>query len=337
MKNRFLFRELTLLLFVIFLGTSCSDEIDRPVFPLSATIFHSVKEKQVAFTALTHSAVSWSWDFGDGNTSAERNPVHVYEVGGYYKAVLTASDDAGNTATSEVKLAIELTPYALLTGDWTEENYKGKTWKLNSNHSEKDILANSDATLSLFDEDIPFLPAGTLGLYLGLGEAYNDEFTFSFDGSYTQDTKDGSAFGGIVYAMVMQQLGQTKITKTGGKAVFGQDAFAFTSYTPAANAKFVLNEKEDFSIMTIPDFATSVVPPGIPVVTYYDVMTIDFPNSTEFVGIRDFQRKVIVQEITDKSMRLVMFLTMSPEAIVSQSPLIVLSTNAMVLTFEAVN
>jgi len=325
------------LLLGIFLVTSCTDEIDRPVFPISATIFHSVKDKQVAFTALTHSAVSWSWDFGDGETSTEQNPVHVYDVGGYYKAVLTATDDAGTTATSEVKLAIELTPYALLTGDWTDENYKGKTWKLNANHSENDILANSDATLSLFDEDIPFLPAGTLGLYLGLGEAYDDEFTFYYDGNYTQNTKDGSSFGGIVYAMVMKQLGLASITKTGGKAVFGQDAFAFTTYTPEANATFEFKEKEDFSIMTIPDFATSVVPPGIPMVTYHDVMTIDFPNSTEFVGIRDFQRKVIVQEITDKSMRLVMFLTMSPEAIVSQNPLIVLSTNAMVLTFEAVD
>jgi hypothetical protein len=99
----------------------------------------------------------------------------------------------------------------------------------------------------------------------------------------------------------------------------------------------VLTENEDFTIPTIPDFATGVQPPGIPVVTYNDVMTIDFPNSTEFIGIRDFQRKVIIQSITDKSMRLVMFLTMSPDAIVSQDPLIVLSTSAMVLTFEAVD
>ncbi len=337
MKNKFFFRELTIFLLAVFLVVSCTDEIDRPVFPVSALIFHSVKDKQVAFTALTHSAVSWQWDFGDGNSSTEQNPVHVYETGGYYKAKLTATDNSGQTATSEVKLAIELTPYALLTGDWTAEDYKGKTWKLNSNHSAFDILANSDAGLSLFDEDIPVLPSGTLGLYLGLGEAYNDEFTFFYDGKYTQDTKDGSSFGGIVYAMVLQQLGLATITKTGGKAVFGADAFAFTTHTPDANATFVFTENDDFTIPTIPDFATGVQPPGIPVVTYNDVMTIDFPNSNEFIGIRDFQRKVIVQSITDKSMRLVMFLTMSPDAIVSQDPLIVLSTSAMVLTFEAVD
>lgn len=336
MKKRFFFRELTLLLFVVFLGTSCSDEIDKPVFPLSAVIFHSVDGKQVAFNGLTHSATSWTWDFGDGTSSNEQNPVHIYENGGYYKTTLTASDNSGNTATSEVDLALDLSAINYLTGNPSTPGYAGKTWKISASHSPNDILAYSDVNFTLFDDGIPSLPAGTFSAYLGLPETYEDEFTFNYDGSYTQDTKNGSSCGGIVYAMVMQQLGLTTITKTGGEAVFGADAFALTTYTPDANATFVLTEKEDFTIPTAPDFATGVVPPGIPVVTYKDVMTIDFPNSTEFVGLRDFQRKVIVQEINDKSMRLVIFLTMSPDAIVSQDPLIVLSTNAIILTFVAV-
>jgi hypothetical protein len=322
---------------VVALLPSCKEDETRPTFPLSAEIFHSVVGKQVAFTALTHSAVSWNWDFGDGNTSTEKNPVHVYEEGGYYMATLTASDDAGNSVTKEVKLAIELTPYALLTGDHTANDYDGKTWKLSSAHSVNDKLVNSDASFSLMDEDIEYLPTGAFDLYLGLPEAYNDEFTFYYDGSYRQNTTDGSSFGGIVYAMVLQQLGLASITKTGGEAVFGADAFALTTFTPDDNATFEFNENEDFSIPTIPDFATGVQPPGIPIVTYPGVMTIDFSGSTAFVGVRDFHRKVIVQEITDTSMRLVMFLTMSPDAIVSQDPLIALSTTAMILTFNVVN
>ena len=315
---------------------SCEEDSDRPVWPLSAVVFHSIDGKQVAFTALTHSAVSWAWDFGDGNTSTEQNPVYVYEEGGYYVATLTAKDKDGNTATKEVKLAIDLPPYALLTGDHTAEGYNGKTWRLSQAHSDNDKIVNSDANFSLLDEDIPTLPAGAFSVYIGLPEAYNDEFTFHYDGSYTQDTKDGSSFGGIVYAMAMQQFGLTTITKTGGEAVFGQDAFALTTYTPGSNATFTLTESENFVIPTIPDFATGVQPPGIPVVTYPGVMTIDFPGSAAFIGVRDFHRKVIVQEITNNSMRLVMFLTMDPRAVVSQDPLIALSTTAVVLTFEAV-
>jgi PKD repeat protein len=329
-----------ILIFSCILGAllpSCKEDETRPTFPLSAEIFHSVVEKQVAFTALTHSAVNWNWDFGDGNTSTEKNPVHVYEEGGYYVATLTASNGSGSSVTKEVKLAIELTPYALLTGDHTADDYNGKTWKLAAAHSVNDKLVNSDASLSLMDEDIEYLPTGAFDLYLGLPEAYNDEFTFYYDRTYRQKTTDGSAFGGIVYGMVLQQFGLTSITKTGGKAVFGADAFALTTFTPDDNATFVFTENEDFSIPTIPDFATGVQPPGIPIVTYPGVMTLNFSGSSAFVGVRDFHRKVIVQEITDSSMRLVMFLTMSPDAIVSQDPLIALSTTATILTFTVVN
>jgi len=317
--------------------STCKKDETRPVFPLSAEIFHSVAGKQVAFTALTHSAVSWSWDFGDGETSTEKNPVHVYEEGGYYVATLTAIDEAGNSVTKDVKLAIALTPYALLTGDHTADDYDGKTWKLSAGHSVNDKLVNSDANLTLLDDNIEYLPTGAFDLYLGLKEAYNDEFTFYYDGSYKHNTTDGSSFGGIVYAMVMQQMGLSTITKVGGKAVFGVDVFALSTYEPEENATFVFTENEDFSIPTIPDFATGVQPPGIPIVTYPGVMTIDFPNSTEFIGVKDFHRKVIVEEITDDSMRLVMFITLSPDAIVSQDPLIVLSTTAMILTFDVVD
>jgi len=337
MKQKFHSSILIFLCIMTCFLSSCTKEETRPEFPLSAIIFHSVAGKQVAFTALTHSAVNWSWDFGDGETSTEKNPVHVYDEGGYYIATLTAKDEAGNNATDEVKLAIELTPYDLLTGDHTADDYDGKTWKLSPGHSVNDKLVNSDANFSLLDEDIEYLPTGAFDLYLGLKEAYNDEFTFYYDGSYKHDTKDGSSFGGIVYAMVMQQLGLTTITKTGGAAVFGQDVFALSTYSPDENATFVLTESEDFSIPTIPDFATGVQPPGIPIVTYPGVMTMEFPNSTEFVGIRDFHRKVIVEKITEDSMRLVMFLTLSPAAIISQDPLIALSTTAMILTFEVVN
>ncbi|MCY1723205.1 PKD domain-containing protein [Prolixibacteraceae bacterium Z1-6] len=333
MKKLILF---TVIIFGIFLFLSCDDETSRPTFPISAEIFYSLDGQQVAFTALTHSAVSWMWDFGDGNTSTEKDPVYVYEEGGYYIATLTATDEVGNSATAEVNLAIALTPYALLTGDHTKPGYDGKTWKMAQAHSVNDKLVNSDAELSLFDDGIEYLPTGAFDLYLGLKEAYNDEFTFYYDGSFKHNTTDGSSFGGIVYAMVMQQLGLTNITKTGGAAVFGQDAFALTTYTPEENATFVFTENENFSVPTIPNFATGL-DNGIPIVTYPNVMTIDFPNSTEFIAARDFFPKVMVEEITDNSMRLVVFLTMSPDAIVNMDPLIVLSTTALILTFEVVN
>ncbi len=337
MKKNLLFLISVFLLMVGLGFPSCADDEIKTEFPLSAIIFNSIDGKQVAFTALTHSAVSWEWDFGDGNTSSEKDPVHVYEEGGYYMAKLTAKDKNGNSVTKEASLAVSLTPYALLTGNYTAEGYDGKTWKLTMSHTINDKLVNSDADFTLLAKNIPSLPPGAFDVYVGLKEAYNDEFTFYNDGRYRHNTTDGTSFGGIAYGMMLQQAGLTQITKVGGKAALGQDLFALTTFTPDENATFVFNENEDYTIPTLPNFATGMQPPSIPVITYENVMTIDFPGSNEFIGIRDFHRKVIVQEVTSSSMRLVMFMTLDPRAIISQDPLIALSTSAAILTFEAVN
>jgi PKD repeat protein len=43
---------------------------------------------------------TWSWDFGDGGTSTERNPVHIYNDTGSYTPSLRVSGDGGtNTKT----------------------------------------------------------------------------------------------------------------------------------------------------------------------------------------------------------------------------------------------
>jgi len=309
MKNKSISRGVLFFLLTIFIVSSCTEEEIRPTFPLSADIFHSIDNKQVAFTALTHSATTWLWDFGDGNTSTEQNPVYVYENGGYYLATLTATDANGNSVVTEVNLAVALTPYVLLTGGPTAT--AGKTWKLSANHSPSDRFANSDADFS----EVESLPQGAFDLYLGMGEVYNDEFTFHFDGGYGHDTKeDNAAFSGLVYQFVM--TGGAGIVNAGG-ADFG---LCTGLYTPENGATFTYTESEDFAV-------PSVYGPG-GVLTYPNVTTLDF-SGTEFIGFLDFQRKVIVIEIKDNSMQLIMFMAASPDHLP-------MNTHAMVLTFEVV-
>ncbi len=49
---------------------------------------------------------SWSWDFGDGNSSTEKNPEHQYAAKGSYTVKLTVTDNDGLTATFSKELTI---------------------------------------------------------------------------------------------------------------------------------------------------------------------------------------------------------------------------------------
>jgi PKD repeat protein len=43
--------------------------------------------------------VSWEWNFGDGATSSERNPSHLYTAPGDYDVLLMVTDDDGAADT----------------------------------------------------------------------------------------------------------------------------------------------------------------------------------------------------------------------------------------------
>jgi PKD repeat protein len=65
----------------------------------------------VTFTATAAGGVSpygYTWNFGDGNTSTTQNPVHEYCKVGSFTPKVTASDNAGHTATS-VLTAVSIT------------------------------------------------------------------------------------------------------------------------------------------------------------------------------------------------------------------------------------
>jgi parallel beta-helix repeat protein len=61
---------------------------------------------EVQFTDRSSGAEEWTWDFGDGSTSAEQNPVHVYTSTGTYKVTLTISGEDGSATTTGTVMAI---------------------------------------------------------------------------------------------------------------------------------------------------------------------------------------------------------------------------------------
>jgi hypothetical protein len=57
----------------------------------------------VSFKDQTYGQVkSWKWDFGDGTTSTEQNPIHKYDKGGYYIVVLYVEGPDGKDKFARV-------------------------------------------------------------------------------------------------------------------------------------------------------------------------------------------------------------------------------------------
>ena len=52
-------------------------------------------DTEVNFTAKAKKATSYSWDFGDGNTSTLTNPSHIYQTTGDYNVCLTITSNCG--------------------------------------------------------------------------------------------------------------------------------------------------------------------------------------------------------------------------------------------------
>lgn len=87
-----------------------------PTAAFSFSPAHSLRSQTVAFSDISFgSPISWHWDFGDGATSEQQNPTHVYGQTGTYPVSLTVSD--GQTIDStEQRIEVSLPVQAC--GPW---------------------------------------------------------------------------------------------------------------------------------------------------------------------------------------------------------------------------
>ena len=75
-------------------------EPDEGAPPLKVQFTASVEEE-------TGGPFSFKWDFGDGQKSAEQNPVHTYEKVGEYTAALEVTNAKGNKGSDEIDIFVE--------------------------------------------------------------------------------------------------------------------------------------------------------------------------------------------------------------------------------------
>ncbi|MGH1433616.1 MAG: FG-GAP-like repeat-containing protein [Lewinella sp.] len=82
-----------------------------PNFTPAAAFTHNTTALEATFTDVSsNNPESWLWDFGDGNTSTEQNPVHTYLAEGNYTVCLTAANAWGsNQYCQEITISLTST------------------------------------------------------------------------------------------------------------------------------------------------------------------------------------------------------------------------------------
>ena len=110
------------ILLISFLGCSDNDLADLPQVESSFTYTVNEDTGTVTFINVSKEAKTFLWDFGDGTTSKEKDPVKTYTSSGTYKVTLVASNQAGASNTYESEITISIKKVASLPITFDEED-----------------------------------------------------------------------------------------------------------------------------------------------------------------------------------------------------------------------
>lgn len=184
MKNLSTMRWTLMALMVLLVVGSCKkDSTTDPELIVSWTYTVDATDfKKVTFKNASQNYLSLLWDFGDGKTSTEANPVHIYDAIGTYNVKLTATGSGGASETykKDVTLADPNAELTKLVGDVS------KTWKLIR------VTTSGRFPLECGPED-----HSSIWWAMGNGNdeiakrpcLLNDQWTFGRDGSLVIDLK----------------------------------------------------------------------------------------------------------------------------------------------------
>jgi PKD repeat protein len=115
--------------------------IEKPLdtTPPFADFTFAASGTKVTFTNASLNVVTYAWDFGDGASSTDTDPVHTFAAAGTYTVKLVATDDVAATATvSKTVTVVDFEPViknpsfddpgsdSKYNEDWDSRSYGGK-------------------------------------------------------------------------------------------------------------------------------------------------------------------------------------------------------------------
>ncbi|MGM0650699.1 MAG: PKD domain-containing protein, partial [Bacteroidota bacterium] len=161
-----------------------------PVADFEADVTEGCGSLTVQFTDLSlNDPDTWSWDFGDGSTSTEENPLHTYSSPGIYTVELTATNSYGSDTHSITDYITVYDNLVVSDGSGSCDCYGDASGSLNA------IVSGGEGTYSYIWENTSGDTIGTSATISGLtaGEYHlyvTDDAGCSDNGVYTVTEPD---------------------------------------------------------------------------------------------------------------------------------------------------
>jgi len=152
---------ISIILATVICTTSCRKE---PIacFQHSPSYGDIYTHDVVQFDNCSRDAIAYQWNFGDGNTSREQDPVHSYDSSGIYEVTLTvySKGDMKSSVHSD-NITIEKTFKEKLLGNWNWSRKVVRTYSNNFLVSDNSSTVNgfinfiNDSTVVIYDSGVP--------------------------------------------------------------------------------------------------------------------------------------------------------------------------------------
>ena len=109
MKKFSIFSFVLLTLGIGLVISSCKKTTDpvNPKIEGDALFTYVANGLEVTFTNTSTVSGTYAWDFGDGETSTDKNPVHTYAHKGEYTVALTVKDSNGDNHDISTKITVD--------------------------------------------------------------------------------------------------------------------------------------------------------------------------------------------------------------------------------------
>lgn len=114
----------------------------KPTFTIGTNCVNSPTQFTATCTDFGHNITNWEWDFGDGTTSSEQNPLHAYTTANNFTVTLKVTNNKGCTATVQQNTVANPNPSL----DFSKSNIPDKLCQIEPLDIAGVIALNTDET-----------------------------------------------------------------------------------------------------------------------------------------------------------------------------------------------